>query len=140
MKRLTFPYITKTHPIWGTITYPFITVDFYATPYGQWLKMNEVLVDTGADLSIVPRHLGQALVPVIETGIPIRLGGSISRENGPLEAFIHSIPARIHNLQFNLPLAIVHSLAVPVILGRREALDRFSVQFVKGKEVIIELE
>jgi hypothetical protein len=38
-----------------------------------------------------------------------------------------------------MPIAVSLSSAVPPIWGRREALDRFTVSFVEGRELVLEI-
>jgi len=42
---------------------------------------------------------------------------------------------RVSGREFKLPVAIADSNAVPSILGRVTGLDRFEVDFCKGKKV-----
>lgn len=137
MTRFRFPYSEYPHPLFGTLTRPVIRLDLYADSFGRWFRLDRVLADTGADISVVPLILGQALVTNVQHGAPIHLGGR-AETGEPANAFVHQVLARIGDLQFELPLAISLSPTIPVIFGRYNALDRFNVHFNNGKELILE--
>jgi hypothetical protein len=52
--------------------------------------------------------------------------------------YVHQVQARLGELVFDLPLAVVTSSTIPPILGRWQALDRFQAHFVYGHELTIE--
>jgi hypothetical protein len=137
MTSFRFPYNEYTHPLFGTFTQPAIRLDLYAETLGRWLRLYPVLADTGADISVAPLMLGQALVVNVQHGAPIHLGGR-AESGEPANAFVHQVLARIDNLQFELPLAIALSPTIPIIFGRYNALDRFTVRFDKGNELVLE--
>jgi hypothetical protein len=60
------------------MTRPLMKLGFYSERFGEWLTVNKVLADTGADISVVPLALGQILVSDVELGEAIQLGGILS--------------------------------------------------------------
>ena len=40
---------------------------------------------------------------------------------------------------FEMPVAVSLSSVIPPIWGRREALDRFTVSFVEGRKLVLEI-
>jgi predicted aspartyl protease len=138
MSQFTFSYTEQEHPIFGQITRPLLKLAFYSTRFGEWLSVKKVLADTGADISVVPLPLGQILVPEVELGQPIQLGGILS-SNLIVNGFVHQIQAKIGDYRFDMPIAVSTSSNIPPILGRQNALDRFKVHFIHGKELILEI-
>lgn len=138
MNTLTFPYAKRPHPLFGTINRPLLSLHLHSKLFDQWLTLNDVLADTGADISVVPLPIGQILVDNIEQGQPIQLGGVILSTT-MFNAFVHRIQAKLGDHTFDMPLAIATSLHIPPIFGRQEALDRFSALFVNGQNLIIEV-
>jgi hypothetical protein len=138
MTTLVFPYKEKLHPVFGQISRPVLAIDLYVPRFGQWLTVQDVLADTGADLSVVPVALGRALVDEVEAGVPVSLRGSITAVT-TANAFMHTLTARLGDFQFDLPVAIALENNVPPILGRRNALDRFVARFVSGEELVLEV-
>jgi len=138
MTTLIFPYIEKPHTVFGQITRPVIEISLYSQRFDRWLKINDVLADTGADLSLVPLPIGQILVSNVEQGIPISLGGIVVVDFST-NAFVHYVSAQLGDKHFDMPLAIATSSTIPPIFGRRGALERFVARFVSGEELIIEM-
>ncbi len=138
MKKLTFPCAEKEHHIFGKITRPLVTLAFFSERFGRWLEVGQILADTGADISVIPLPLGQILVSDVGNGIPMYLGGVLSSDMS-VNAFVHRIKARIRDYSFEMPVAVSLSSAIPPIWGRREALDRFTVSFVEGRELVLEI-
>lgn len=137
MKNLKFPFTEKEHQIFGTIARPAVKLSFFSERFGRWLEVGQILADTGADISVIPLPLGQILVSDVENGLPMNVGG-ILHSDMSVNAFVHRIETRIGDYSFEMPVAISILTAVPPIWGRREALDRFTVCFVKGGELVIE--
>jgi hypothetical protein len=138
MKKLTFPYIEKEHHIFGKVTRPLVRLAFFSERFGKWLEVGQVLVDTGADISVIPLPLGQILVSDIENGIAMLVSGILSSDMS-VNAYVHRIKARIGIYSFEMPVAISLSSVIPPIWGRQEALDRFTVSFVQGRELVLEI-
>lgn len=134
MTPITFPYTTKQNPLFGQVSRPVMTVDLYSQLFQRWFKLSDVLVDTGADVSVVPLHLGEALVTQIELGTPLHLGGAVLQDT-PFNAYIHTLNAKIGSYQFQMPVAIALSSTPSVIFGRLHALDRFQVIFNYGESI-----
>jgi len=133
-----FSCFEQEHDIFGKIARSLITVGFYSERFKEWLTVGKVLADTGADISVIPLPLGQILVSDVEKGQPMRIGGALS-SNSLFNAFIHRVQARIGNFVFEMPVAVSLSSAVRPILGRREAIDRFTVSFVQGRDVFFKI-
>ncbi len=138
MKKLSFPYIEKEHYLFGKITRPLVRLAFFSERFGKWLEVGQVLADTGADISVIPLPLGQILVSNVENGMPMLVGGILSSDMS-VNAYVHRITARIGTDPFEMPVAISLSSVIPPIWGRREALDRFTVSFVHGRELVLEI-
>ncbi|MCK5716322.1 MAG: hypothetical protein KAH77_02455 [Thiomargarita sp.] len=133
-----FPYVEQEHPIFGKVTRPLIKLALYSERFQEWITLKKVLVDTGADISVIPLPMGQILISEIELGQPIQLGGILS-SNLMNNAFVHQIQTRIDTHIFDMSVAISTSSTIPPILGRQNGLDRFKVSFIQGKELIIDL-
>ncbi len=138
MNKLIIPYTEKEHPVFGKINRPLVRLALFSECIGKWLEVGQVLADTGADISIIPLPLGQVLVSDVGNGEPLHVGGALSSDKF-VNAFVHRIPARIGNHSFEMPMAVSLSSAIPPIWGRQEALDRFSISFIRGKEMVLEI-
>ena len=58
MKRVVFQSPREKHPAFGTIWRPVIEVAFR---YGRYRIRTDALVDPGADITLLPKRLGDAL-------------------------------------------------------------------------------
>jgi hypothetical protein len=106
--------------------------------FHRWFVLKNVLVDTGADISVLPFLLGQLLIGDVQRGQPIQLGRVISSA-AMFHGFVHRVQAQVGKISFEMPVAVTMTSTIPPIFGRREALDRFTAHFVKGQELILEM-
>lgn len=100
------------------------------------MPLDKVLADTGADISILPRYLGEMFVEDITTGKQVKIKGVVPFSE--LICYIHNLKARMGSMEFELPVAIADSDSVPVVLGRIKGLDNFVSTFTKGEELELE--
>ena len=136
MPALSFPYVEGASDIFGTVLRPLVSLEAYSELLERWVLLENILADTGADISVLPRPLGELLLDDITTGHYFPLSGVNPVAIVP--AFVHIIRVRLGDAEFEMPVAIADSPLVPPLLGRRDALDRFVVRFVVGEETVIE--
>ena len=136
MPALSFPYVEGASVIFGTVLRPLVSLEVYSELLEQWVLLENLLADTGADISVLPRPLGELLIGDITVGRYSPLSGI--NPSAVLPAFIHIVQVRLGDAEFEMPVAIADSSLIPPVLGRRDALDRFVVRFVVGEETIIE--
>lgn len=128
-----FPYVEEESDVLDTVKRPRIKMNALSGLVNDWITIDEVLADTGADFCVLPRYIGETLVKDITTGKYAEIKGVVP--GTILVAYVHQIKVRIGNLEFEAPVAIADSNDVPSILGRVDALDRFDANFVEGKKV-----
>ena len=122
-----FKYQEGKSLLFGSIKRPLITLGIYSTKLNRWIIFKEVLADTGADICLLPRFMGNLLVDDITGGNYKRIRGIVP--NTFLNGFIHSLKIRIEDKEFTAPIFIADSEDVTPILGRVNALDLFKVCF-----------
>jgi hypothetical protein len=130
-----FKYKKQESRIFGEVFRPLIKLEIYSELKKKWLTIQNVLADTGADLSIMPRDIGEALLQDISKGKIEEIKGIVPFAR--LIVYIHKLKFKINGIIFRLPVAIAESSDVPPILGRVKGLDLFKVVFDKGKKVIM---
>lgn len=130
-----FPYIEKESSILGKILKPLAYIEIFSKKHGLWCGIDEVLVDTGADITLIPRRVGNALVDDVPSGKRATIKGITPSE---VIVHVHSLQVRVANKEFQTKVAIADSDEVPAVLGRFEALDAFRAEFIKGKEFVLE--
>ena len=136
MQQKSFEYIEKESRIFGKIKRPLVTIEV-KTYSGEWLEIKEVLADTGADISILPRNMASLIIKDIEDGKTEEIKGIVPYSN--LIVFIHDLTFMISGKVFTLPVAVADSDDVPPILGRAKGLDVF-VSVFDGKVTRLEWE
>lgn len=102
----------------------------------KWLLISEILADTGADISILPKSLGESIIGDITTGRYLEIRGITPLAF--LGVFIHNLKCQIGDYIFKAPFAVANSDDVPPILGRVKGLDLFFASFIKGKVISLE--
>ena len=127
-----FPYIEEKSDIFGIIKRPRMALEIFSKLKREWIVIDEVLVDTGADLTVLPRFIGEMLIEDITTGKYIEIKGITP--GIVLIAFVHTMQTRIDKKELKLSVALADSNAVPSIFGRVDGLDKFNVSFLKGKK------
>ena len=138
MPEMKYNYTDQESQIFGRVKRPLIELDAYSHARERWIPLFEVLVDTGADMSVLPRIIGELLVEDITLGRRVEIRGVAP--NSRLVCYIHDLKFRIAEREFNLPVALAESDDVPSLLGRIRGIDIFDVEFLKGKEVGIRWE
>jgi hypothetical protein len=130
-----FKYKKQESRIFGEVFRPLVKLEIYSELKKKWLTIQNILADTGADVSIMPRDIGEALLQDISKGKIEEIKGIVSFAR--LIVYIHKLKFKINGITFRLPVAIAESSDVPPILGRVKGLDLFKVVFDKGKRVIM---
>lgn len=132
MHKKSFDYKKCDSGIFGKVKRPLISIDVKSHD-GEWIHLRDVLADTGADISILPRDIGEILVEDITKGKTIELRGIVPYAK--LIVFIHDLCFRLNGEEFVTPTAIAESNDVVPILGRTKGLDLFEVLFTKGRKI-----
>lgn len=86
-----------------------------------------MLADTGADICLLPRFMGNLLVEDITRGVYKKIRGVVP--NTFLNGFIHDLKIKIAEKEFTAPVFIADSEDVTPIIGRTKALDLFKACF-----------
>ncbi|MFA4819475.1 MAG: hypothetical protein WC613_00785 [Candidatus Aenigmatarchaeota archaeon] len=129
-----FSYIKKESRILGHVLKPLISIEILSKD-DLWYGLDEVLVDTGADITLIPKSVGEVLVGDITLGKKAAIKGITPFE---LIIYIHNLKMKVMNKEFETSIAIADSDDVPAVLGRFKALDLFNAEFLKGKELILD--
>lgn len=132
----TFEYKEQESGIFGQVRRPIITVEAFSKTRNMWIPLYEVLADSGADVSILPRFVGNLIVGDITSGRQIEIRGVVPYSK--LICYVHELKFRIDDkMEMKLPVAVADSDDVPMVLGRVKGLDLFRCIFDNGKKTII---
>lgn len=126
-----FPYKDEESDIFEKVKRPRIKLEIFSKIKKEWVILDEVLADTGADFCVLPRYIGQLLVNDIATGKYVEIKGVVPGVK--LIAYLHDLKIKIGSKEFNSTVAIADSDDVPMIFGRVKSLDLFDANFLRGK-------
>ena len=113
-------YRERSSGLYGLIRRPMMDLEILNAVSGEWHLVEDVLVDTGADFSLMPQIVGNQVVGGISTGEPIRIKGVIPGLQ--LKVDIHHIRIRFDGYTIECPVAISGRNDVKPILGRTGAI------------------
>ena len=130
-----FKYKEGKSSLFGIIKRPLIALEIYSAKLHRWIFFKEVLADTGADMCLLPRFMGNLLLDDITKGDYKRIRGVVP--NTFLNGFIHRLKIKIGNEEFTAHVFIADSEDVTPIFGRSNALDLFKACF-DGDFIVIE--
>lgn len=136
MPALRFPYRIGHSDLLGRIRRPLLTVSFFSQRFHEWIEIENLLADTGADLTLLPSHLGEVLVPDIRDAKRGAVRGIVPGKE--LRLYLHRQTLRIGTRSFRATVGIADSTDVPAVLGRYQALDRFTAIYRQGKALVLE--
>lgn len=122
-----FKYQEGKSSLFGFIKRPLVVIEVYSAKLQRWIVFRKVLADTGADICLLPRFMGNLLIDDVTIGDYKRIRGIVP--NTFLNGFIHNLKIRLTDKEFIAPVFIADSEDVTPIFGRVKALDQFKVCF-----------
>ncbi len=122
-----FKYQEGKSSLFGFIKRPLVVIEVYSAKLQRWIVFRKVLADTGADICLLPRFMGNLLIDDVTIGDYKRIRGIVP--NTFLNGFIHNLKIRLADKEFIAPVFIADSEDVTPIFGRVKALDQFKVCF-----------
>lgn len=129
-----YPYRERRSELFGRVDRPLIKIKIFSKIKNLWIPVYDTLADTGADVSTMPRYIGEMVVGDITTGKRVEIKGIVP--NSRLIAYIHELEIEIVGRKTKLPVAISDSSETNTILGRVKGLNLFDVEFQKGKAIV----
>lgn len=136
MPDIKIPFSPQKSSIFGTISRPLVTMKVYSKTRNMWIPVYDTLADTGADITLLPRYLGEMIVNDITTGKYAEIKGVAP--NAVLAGFIHDARIEIFRQEIDTKIIIGDSDDVRPVLGRLNGLDLFKITFSKGEFILIE--
>lgn len=129
-----FPYEDARRGVFGHIYRPLAKVTLASWDKSKLIDI-WMVVDTGADYTILPRHFSQKLRISLERDcfkdVTLGVGGEQT-----VYFCKHKIKAKIGNFEREIPLAFLDSNEVPALLGRLGFLETFNTEFLKTHFVV----
>jgi len=88
-----FKYQEGKSLLFGEIKRPLIEIEIYSTKSDKWIAVSDVLADTGADICLLPRYIGDLIVKDMTAGIYKEIRGVVP--NTFLNGFIHKLKVKL---------------------------------------------
>ena len=136
MPSMKIPFSQQKSSIFGVISRPLVTMKIYSKTRNTWIPVYDTLADTGADITLLPRYLGEMIVDDITTGKYAEIKGVAP--NAVLAGFIHNAKIEVFRREINTKIIIGDSDDVRPVLGRLNGLDLFDITFSKGEYILVE--
>lgn len=129
---LTFRFEKRTSSILGEIYRPLAQVFFYSQPKGLWYEV-WMVVDTGADYTLLPKYFAKRLGINTERDCKIFRTEGIGGEEKVY--FLKSIKAKLGEWERQVPIGFLDRDEIPPLLGRHLFLETFEVLFSSNHTV-----
>ena len=133
--KIIVPYVDEESSVFKSIKRPKISLSIYSKHLKRWIKIDNTLADTGADISVLPRNLGNLIIGNYKSGQRYKISGLSTKQASDM--YIHKLTVRLGDKQFRTSFAISDSDDIPPTLGRMGGLDKFDIRYQKGKKMII---
>ena len=129
-----FPFENVGKSFFGTVYRPVAKVSLKSMKADVWAE-TWMVVDTGADFTILPQYLSGDLNISLEydciKDATVGVGGEQA-----IYLCKHKVAAKVGHIQRDIPLAFFDSNEVPAILGRLGFLETFDTEFLKSHVVV----
>lgn len=128
-----FPFKSFATEHLGVIKRPFGTVKLIS---GHNSIKAELLIDSGADITIIPQQLGEKGLgfSIRKREKVINLGGA---GGGLIPVLLRDIKMKIGNETVKTKIAWALVDTVPLILGRLDIFTRFNIEFKESESSVI---
>lgn len=127
------PFAYRGKSYLGKIYRPYLHIFFYSKARKAWQPV-EVLVDTGADYTLLPRRYAEILGINISTDChpetTIGVGGTESVYQ------YKNLPIKINSWQTKIPAGFLERDGIPPVLGRLDALEILKLMMVNFRTIL----
>ena len=131
---VTFSFEDDGEMFFGKVRRPIANVAFQSPKSLIWVK-TQLVVDTGADFTILPRHIAELLSISLEHDCVRDATFGIGGEQ-VIYLCKTRIRTKIDSMEREVPLAFFDSNEVPAIMGRLGFFETFNTEFRKELKII----
>ena len=123
-----FSFEERHSAIFGKIRYPVAIVNFWSNKINRWVKI-KMLIDSGADYTILPRYMAKDLgVDIEKDGEQFATEGIGGKETVYL---IRDYRVKIGDIELKIPVGFLERDSIPPLLGRQEFMEDLKIVFEK---------
>lgn len=131
-----FKFEAKSSSLFGIVYRPIAIVELKIKNSKTWAPI-KMLVDTGADYSLLPKWYTEILNVNLKTDCSVYKTSGIGGDE-VVYLLNKKIKAKIGNMTRYIPLGFLNHNNVPPIFGRQKFLESFKVIFYKHITTFIE--
>ena len=123
---LKFPFRKEKSSILGTIHRPLVRVLFWSKKINNWLAVR-MIVDTGADYTLLPRFMADELKIDLET--ECKVFNTYGIGGGERVYFLPKIRVKLGKWNRIIPVGFLKRNEIPPLMGRHLFLETFESLF-----------
>lgn len=129
-----FPFEKIGRGPFGIVYRPVAQVSLHSPTQNTWTE-TWMVVDTGADFTILPRYLSEDLGISLEKDCTKDTTFGVGGQQ-TLYLYKEKIKAKLGRQEREIPLAFLDSNEIPALLGRLGFLETFNTEFLKTHTVV----
>lgn len=119
----------------GAVYRPVAKVSFQSPVEDKLWVSTWMVVDTGADFTVLPRYISKDLGVSLETDCVVDTTRGVGGEE-TVYLMKKKMLARVGELERRVPVAFFAADEIPPLLGRLGFLETFDVEFLKKRRVV----
>ncbi len=127
-----FEFTKETSSIFGAIYTPYVRIKIWSEISQDWIEV-EMLVDTGADYTILPAFLAYALGIDLEK--ECKKYSSVGVGGKQITFFYPDLKVKIGKFERQIPVGFINSDHVPPLMGRHGFMETFETSFNKNQSI-----
>ncbi len=128
---ISFPYEQRHTPLLGDIFRPMVEASLWS-PIDQTWERTQMLVDTGADYTLLPRYMASLLGYDLSSARVVQSQGTAGQHQ---IYFVRGVKLRIGSMERTIPVGFLNSNVVPPLLGRHKCLETFHITLDRDEEI-----
>jgi predicted aspartyl protease len=116
----------------GVIRRPVAKVEFWSPEFNEW-QTHTMLIDTGADYTILPMYMAGLLGLDMSKADTIKTNGI---EGARQTSFLEGVKVRLGKHERSIPVGIAHTSRIPPLMGRHLFFETFHTIFEGSDRVV----
>lgn len=132
----TFKYRKEKGRLGKVVERPVALAEFQLTD-GNWIS-KYLYIDSGADITLIPRSVGDLLGFELDPEESIEeIGGIAGGIAGSLPIVHRQVKIKIGNREIDTDISWALTEDVPLLLGRKNVFDAFHITFKQDKRLVV---